>query len=78
MTASYAFSLTDPDGCGMKKPSSGVPMSPDQQGSDDATRRRTDPKRDAPKTAPKPHSAFIGKSAPPPRREPKGGGKKGR
>ena len=53
-------------------------MSPDQQGSDDATRRRTDPKRDAPKTAPKPHSAFIGKSAPPPRREPKGGGKKGR
>jgi hypothetical protein len=45
---------------------------------DDAPRRPTYPKRDAPKKPPKPHAAFIGKSAPPPRREPKGSNKKGR
>ena len=53
-------------------------MQSDQHGPGDAARRREQAKRGAPKTAPKPHAAFIAKSAPPPRREPKGSNKKGR
>jgi hypothetical protein len=42
---------------------------------EEAQRRRDEAIRNALKAPPKPHKAIIGKSAPPPRREPKGGKK---
>ncbi|HUB97195.1 MAG TPA: hypothetical protein VL993_14835 [Stellaceae bacterium] len=53
-------------------------MCSDQNSSDDAARRFDKTNPDAPKKPLKPHARFIGKSAPPPRREPKGSSKKGR
>jgi hypothetical protein len=49
----------------------------DQHNPEQAARRRDEAIRRALNTPPKPHKAMIGKSAPPPRREPKGA-KKGR
>jgi hypothetical protein len=49
----------------------------DEHSPQEIERRRDEAIRRAPNTPPKPHKAMIGKSAPAPRREPKGG-KKGR